>query len=115
MDYDLDVEENRSAKKFDREVRVYATAAWNKNLRAKFELHRTGFANVFAIPNACYLHLKKPLVVVIVSSFVSWVSRFTENLPLRDYQARTATWSPSFIESHGINHHWLFLPIDHPP
>jgi plasmid maintenance system antidote protein VapI len=27
MDYDLDVEENRSAKKFDREVRVYATAA----------------------------------------------------------------------------------------
>jgi len=27
MDYDLDVEEDRSAKKFDREVRVYATAA----------------------------------------------------------------------------------------
>ncbi len=27
MDYDLDVEEDRSTKKFDREVRVYATAA----------------------------------------------------------------------------------------
>ncbi len=27
MDYDLDVEEDRSAKKLDREVRVYATVA----------------------------------------------------------------------------------------